>query len=471
MSTPALDIRGKVMAAKIFSPDKNAWADLSVKPGSDQNAIHIPYLSEIAIKEQISGFGEAKLTLTPPTYKESLELLESPFLFIGNTVGVRFGYTSGGTSFISPWTWYLSLLPEISFGDEFSITIPTTSFGFFPSMLQSKNVWNSGLQDSDGNGGTVPKITIKEVIETLAGIYNFELNWNGEGKNYSDAESSFSPFAIEIFKNEKITITQHGLNDWMFLKHIAAKAGCRAFISSGTVLNIVDSRKADSSTATFSYRGQIDFLNNVYPLEKFDGESSALFFPRLGVDSRYFQLDSKRSEQTQKVSASSSTTVTGVSGSSVPSNSQGGPKVKAPDGTTVPVPGFADKSFSSDYIPVASRDNLAKTKLSNYMAKSTAENHGASAKITAIDIPWIMPEDIVKIVGLGKYYSVSYRIFEIERKYGNDFAESTYSLKPKGFPDNIANWLKARAQIDKSNLPSKKEAKQATKNAQSGEFA
>ena len=71
------DFRGIVMSCNIFASDTGKVATFSIGRANQQWE-HIPYFSQLVVKETISGFNEIQIQLSPPRYKDALDLLESP---------------------------------------------------------------------------------------------------------------------------------------------------------------------------------------------------------------------------------------------------------------------------------------------------------------------------------------------------------------------------------------------------------
>jgi hypothetical protein len=428
-----------VMIAVITAPDSGKKLVLSPKRGADQKAAHLPWFQQLTVKETISGFSEISVSVTPPTYQEALEFLESPWLLIGNTISVKFGYSSH-QAHISPWHHGFMLQPDISFGDDFAITIKAQSFGWHPSRMQTRAVWSTS--DKLAKKGGISNTPLM-IIYKISQRYNFELNWNDN-----------QPFSFETedaLNETGLAIQQGGLNDWMFLKMLCAKAGCRFFITKGNVMNVMDAGQARDPKTTLEYRGQMDLLNNVFPIWSFDSETQALFLPRRQFDAKYFGPDSKKGTRVKTTTADATTTTTNnISGQNAAARAKKGPSIRSPDGKkTLPTPNEAAVDAGGGMVvPVFRRRSFRKQFKINLdnSYKWNAENHGVEAKASGPSVPSLLPEDLVKVRGVGKYYSVNYRVHEVIHTYGESFAQMDIDLKPKGFNKGaIAKYLRVKA--------------------------
>lgn len=429
------DFRGTVLVCNIFSVDTGKWASFSVQLGQDTIAgqaasEHLPYASNLTVNEHYSGLGQYSIVLTPPTYEEALRLLTSPWLTIGNTMSIRWGY-SKHPSHISPWCHGMMLKPDISFGDDFSITIKASSFGWAASKVQSGKVWG-------GVHKTSPQISKKDVIEKLIKNYDFQL----VVKMGTNADTEY--------KRKGISINQGGLNDWMFIKKLAADCGCRCFITNGNIVNIIDVTEVDNVIPfTFVYRGAFDLEKNIFPLESFDSDSTALFLPTTAVAGRFMHPNDKRNKLFKKIEANESTSkVPAISDKKVVSPNMKGPKIKGPDGKTIAHTIAPDEKGAPQYMPISPgwEPRTVPQQLQNAFNMKTAESHGISATANAPDVPSLLCGDIVTIKGVGDYFSCPYTVFKIDRSIGKEFAKMALDLRPKGI-SGLPNYMSIKAPV------------------------
>lgn len=439
------DFRASFAVVNITSVDTGKTATFSAVKGAEADE-HLPFFSNMTVKEDISTHGEINVTLTPHSYQDALDLLKSPWMKIGNTVGVRWGYTRH-KSHSSAWHYGMLLQPDISFGDQFSVTVKASSFGFLASRGTTGRVWSSKV----AQGGA--KFTPFEVIKAIAKRYDFEINLN-DGETLS-RDPKF------LLLDKKDTIIQTA-NDYMFMKHLAIWSGCRLFITRGNTINIIDRKKARKPEHTFIYRGPFDLEKNIFPIDTFDSETTAMFLPTRGVAQDYLSPYAKGSTLAQKWNANAETAPSAAySGGQVPKPDPQVGKVSPPNANAkkkdkIPsVSKFDPATGAPEYLPVVLRDEPGKGKtkalsnelkaVANGIFRQRADYHGVTATVSGPDVPALLPEDMIQMKGVGEYYSVPYRLHAILHTIGEDFATHESTLMPRGFPGNMANQLAVSA--------------------------
>ena len=432
------DFRGVVMICNIFSPDTGKSLSLSVGKPSGVDA-HLPHFSHMVVKETLSGFNTVDVHVAPPTYEDALNLLESPWLTIGNTMSVRWGY-SRHPSHITPWHHTFMLKPDISFGDEFSITLKGTSFGWLPSRFATQQVWSQTVAPK---GVDKPQKMRWEIIKEIAKRYNFELYWN---KKNGFGNALWEPHILDVWMEVK-NYNQGGLNDLMYVKKLAAEAGSRVVILRGNQMHVNSVGLYKDPDYRLAYRGQVDLANNVFPIDTFDSDSTPLFLPRTGISQQWMNPNSPKSKLFKKYHANEQTlkdpSYSGPDGVKADPASK---KTKGPDGRYLPQRQQSPEG-GPPYFPVTPNKKLTEQKVQNMfrVKSSDASFHGISATCSGPDIPLLMPETMVKVDGVGRYFSVVYRVHTVTHSIGSGFAKMDLELKPKGFPGDIAEWLKEKA--------------------------
>jgi hypothetical protein len=331
------------------------------------------------------------------------------------------------------------LQPDISFGETFTIGIKAQSFGWLPARQQNGQVWSNLVKKGAEVRGPL------SIIEDIAKRYNFEINMN-DGK-------PFEPVTLDYLTvPQNITQTT---NDLIFMKSLALRSGCRFFITHGNRINLIDGARARKPEVTFIYRGQIDPADNVFPIDTFDSETTAMFLPRTSIAGRFFNPNDARSKKFKKWNASEATAKNAaISGDEVPKPDGDGPTQKAKDGQKIPRRKELDvEKGAGAYMPVVLRQkelaNKLQSQMDNMFKGKTAQNHGVSAKVSGVDVPTLLPEALASVKGVGDYHSVNYRVFRVEHVIGEAFAVMNVDLHPKGFPGNMAKWLKMKAPAPK----------------------
>lgn len=424
------DFRATTAIVNIFSVDTGKVATFTAIKGSAADE-HLPFFSQMTVVEDISQAGEIIINLTPPTYQDALDLLKSPWLTIGNTVSVRWGYTPD-PNHLSGWHHGMLLQPDISFGDQFSISIKAQSFGWLPARQQNGQQWSGA--------GASPMGPL-DVIEAIVKRYNFEFNYND---GIAPEPSTLDNLTVPRVINQKT-------NDLVFMKSLALGAGCRLFITHGNKVNLIDGARARKPSVTFVYRGQIDPANNVFPIDTFDSETTAMFLPRTAIAARFLNPNDKRTGLFRKWEANEATAKNAaISGEDVPKPDGDGPTQKAKDGQKIPRRKQLDpEKGAASYVPIVIRQkqlaNRLQSQMNNIFKGKTAESHGVSATVGGVDVPTVLPEDIAAVKGVGEYHSVNYRVARVEHIVGEAFGVMTAKLQPKGFKGNLANFYKMKA--------------------------
>jgi hypothetical protein len=194
------------------------------------------------------------------------------------------------------------------------------------------------------------------------------------------------------------------------------------------------------------YRNQIDPFQNVFPIESFDSDSTALFLPMTGLSAEFLNPNSPKSKLSKKWSASEATAkANAFSGKVVPAESPVAPKTKGPDKKPLPALKKPDEKGAPSYTPIASRKADIESRMQNMFSLKSAEAHGISARSTGPAIPAMLPESMVTVKGVGKYFSVNYRVGDVTTTVGSEFAKQELELLPKGFPGGMAKWLSISA--------------------------
>ena len=364
-------------------------------------------------------------------------MLDSDIVKIGNVIGVKWGY-SRSNSLTSPWYYGQMYKPSASFEEAgLTFSLNAQSAGFMGARKQTGFIWG-------GKKGDDKKVSIKDVVEAIARKYKMKLVING-GKKLSDA-------AERGFNNKQDVIFQRSIDDFNFIRLICRNIGLRVSITGTNVLNILDPRSlsnAGKPLYTLRYFGQLDIENNVYPLLSFSSDSDVMFLPDTSAEGTVFGPDSDKSKSGKKVfvNAENSERV-GYSSEYTPSffannevqmdNIYGSFKVGVPGG-------------KGRRIVSPSRDENAKEKIEGAEALD-AEKAAAKATCEIFDIPSMVPEEIVRIQGVGRFFSVNYKVWEVSRNFSSGGFIDTLTLQSSGI-DAYIDLLKKKSKkyiVDKS---------------------
>lgn len=409
-----------------------------------------PFVDSVVINEKPGGSSEITVSITPPTYKEALDMLDSDIVKIGNIIAVKWGY-SRTNALTSPWYYGQMYKPSASFEEGgLSFSLNAQSAGFMGARKQTGFVWG-------GKKGDDKKISIKEVVEIIAKKYKMKLVVNG-GKKMSNA-------AERAFNNKQDVIFQRSIDDFNFIRLICRNIGLRVSITGTNVLNILDPRSlsdAGKPLYTLRYFGQLDIENNVYPLLSFSSDSDVMFLPDTSTEGTIFKPDDKKSESGKKVFVNSENSErVGYSSKYVPNlftdndvqmdNIYGSFKVGVPGGR-------------GRRVVLPSRDENVKEKIEGTEVLD-AEKAAAKATCEIFDIPSMIPEEIVRVQGVGRFFSVNYKVWDVSRNFSSGGFIDTLTLQSSGI-DAYIDLLKKKSKkyiVDKKASNNKGVVKEAKK--------
>jgi hypothetical protein len=424
MSGLPISFGGVAIWARIYDVDKDVTEDFGILDSKTSKFTKRPFLQSVRIKEGIKGVGEITITLAPHSYEQALELLHDSKIKIGNTLSVKWGY-SQHPAHISPWYHGFMVKPDINFGDDMTITINAKTMGYMMSRIQNNVMWSGP--------GSKKKYSKKQVVEELAKAHNLVINLNHGRPLPEKCKKAWET----LDKSE--SIIQGMLNDYVFIKLLASKSGMKMWISNGNVLNLVPAADIKGKpAATFRYRGQIDTRNNIYPIISISSQTTALFLPVRSVKAKEYNASMDRAKKGMSVSydidPTTSDAVSLREGTVKPQGKTPNKVVTTKDGRKITVttkPTNKGDSASS-FIPTASRERGLKELCQNTLDLN-AEKTGEPLSLTTLAVPGIGPDDLIKVEGVGEWYSGLWKIWDQEIVVDEGGAVVTYDLRAKGF--------------------------------------
>src|SRR3990172_4267720 len=129
-------------------------------------------LEEISVEEQLGAFSTIEVTFSP-TYEIALQMLQSPYIKVGNIMFVRWGYAKSSGQ-LSPWKSGLIISPpRVQLGPQTRITIVANGWGH----ELSRNTRNRGKLEGKG----------RDVFRRILGEYKFDLDKQLDAGQASDA--------------------------------------------------------------------------------------------------------------------------------------------------------------------------------------------------------------------------------------------------------------------------------------------
>lgn len=438
--------RSVFVDGKITNPKTGNSVDLKVL--SDNEIL--PYLQDVSIKTEFGVDTNMSITLAP-TYEAALSLIskDQEWLRMGNTLALRWGYSDvdGG---ISDWHMGLMMLPEVSFGEQISITVPAVGYGFNVNRVARVRCWS-----------TPDKMrTFEDVAKEIGRFYGLDVKFE---LNSAHAKK-------QLVDTKRIDLQQQGMTDLQFLVRVAGSNGARMVMRNNSIVFVdIGAVLPDSEliSATFQMYGKIDVENHVFPMDSFEPESLGTLFLENHQGLAMFTGDPNAdpSEDAEPVVANAK--------DSDDNSFSANQTVDAPTEEGPPAPGMKNSDGSQNrakstvkvntdlmqagrYVPVAMGADFAEEKAQavlNSARDSDASDQGIRATITTMAIPWLLPGMIVRVSGVGDFFSASYMIFEKEVTVGDSGANMTLTIGSKGFPGLNTHLDSYAASVKKSNEP------------------
>jgi phage protein D len=418
--------RSVFVDGKIVNPKTKQTADLRLF-GENK----IPYVSSISITSTWGVDSQFSISLTP-TYDQAMELIskKQPWLRMGNTVALRWGYSDVKGAF-SDWHMGMMLSPEVSFGEEIGITIPVMSYGFASNRVAGVRSWSSFENQR----------TFQDVADEIAKVYGMKTDFRLISKR--------SVYLLMDLKRDDLA--QHGRTDLQFLVMTAQSAGAQLVVRNNKFIFVDE----DSSlipgelqvSATFSMYGKINIEENVYPLNSFSCSSlGPLFLPNYQGTFQYVASpNADPAKEPEVISANDSTSEANAYSSkktiAAPTKDAPGPGIKTSDRDENQAKSTREARFeqmeggrfmalpmSSDY----SREN--NENILSACAENTADDHGLSVEFETMALPFLIPGMLIQIDGVGDYFSTIYKLNEMELTIDSGGANMTCQAGARGFP-------------------------------------
>lgn len=414
--------RDVVVDGKIWSPTAGT-IDLSLH-GENK----IPYLQSVEISYAFNGETEVTVNFAP-TYKEALRLIDDlPWFRLGNTLAVRWGYNDGQPGHMGNWIYSFMLPPEPSFGEEITLSVKGTPYGWCMNRVSSKREWSTQ---------TKPR-SFASVAKEILVKYGFnEPNFLCIGQDQ-----------IHLMEEERGNLIQSGDSDLQFLV-LEANAASMQMIMEGKDVLFIDMSSAfelKKVAAEFHMYGKIDTDKNIYPLMGFTPKGfGPLFLPKGGAVKAIVQGPNSDPEKEPVVLESSDSTGQ--------ENHFSGPKVFAIPGKNAPAPSKKtpkasvelDKKYeATKFYPLTMADDYKEENAQKYLdgfRTSNAGDFGIEVDFDSIAIPTIFPGQIVRLRGVSNYFSTDYRLKGVDISIESGGANMTCHGMSKGIPASVEETL------------------------------
>jgi len=429
--------RDVVMDGRIWSPETGEAVSLSVQNpvrssgGENPYSSTIPFLSSIEISIDYGYHIELTANFAV-TYDDAIRLMdEEPWLRLNNTLSLRWGYNDGIPWHITDWFHGLMQLPEPSFGEEISLSVKGIGHAKKMAEIVSNRAWS---------GPKEPR-TFRSIAEEIAKKYGFvvdEKMWD-----------LISAQKIASVDEERFDFNQAGGSDLQFLNSFAKTNGLQLIIR-GSRMTFVDSLqslfRAPVVSAEFRQYGEIDTENNIYPIAGFTPTGfGSLFLPHHQGLAAYFEDPNLDPEQEREPTVSTDETgeETKYSGSEsldVPTpdgkQTSADPDTKmkagvAPDRQLMEFGRYVPIKASSEYVRKNSQKHLDGIRELN------AQDQGIGVTFESVAIPTLVPGMLIRLSGVGAYFSTDYLLRKMIITVGEGGANATYECTAKGFPAGI----------------------------------
>lgn len=442
--------------------------------GSDGDTSYIEELgslafcSEISVELQLAYVPRITATLTPP-FREGLAFLNSSLIEWGNsTLEVQFGYTGGAPEDVVLSTVFSGTLlkPEVTIGEDISITLNAQGIGAFPAIRQDLVA-------------PFPPQKRRKLIKALAQVIGLEANFDevdapfekefasaarqiietfGEGSFRSAfvsdraTEQALEDERKRIYSNspldQVITYAPGGLTIWQSLYQIVREARCWLYIQGPqnpgeleqlriVPRNTVMTGEPVCTLVLYDFPdGQIGPARNTYPILSVSSPTSAVYLPSA---TRGFLVYGYKSEERAKV-------VEFVDPNTADLQRSGFAQTQANASKNNPPLDLKKGEGAA----VASNDSMSPEMTEQILAEAdaAATNMGVKLDIETLGIPDILPAQVIAVRGIGARFesgSGNYGVFKVTHTLGS----SGYTTKL----EVVSNVGQLAGTFDRDTLP------------------
>lgn len=452
--------------------------------GLDDDLQSLAFCTEISVELQLAYVPKITATLTPP-FREGLAFLNSPLIEWGNSVlEVQFGYTGGssGDAVLSPVFSGILLKPEITIGQDLSITLNAQGIGAFTGARQD---WTKPFQN----------MTRRKIIEALAQYVGLEADFSevdapfekevaaASQQVFEAIGASLQEFQLDqatsrtleearrnIYKNspleQVVTVAPGGLTVWQIIYQLVREARCWMHIQGPSTPRSPEQLRIIPRNAVMTGPpqctlvlydipdGEIGPARNTFPILGVSSPTSAIYLPSSTRGAFAFGYDSKERSKAVQFIDPNQRDVHRTGDAQTQANAS--PRNPALDLQKVEGAGVVSSdSLSPEY------DEQIRAE-----TESAATNMGVKLEIDTLAIPDLLPAHVVAVRGIGARFesgSGNYAVLKLTHTFGNSGASSkieavsnvgqlasvydTETLpttpvndkKPTEFPDNSTN--------------------------------
>ena len=401
----------------------------------------LPYLESVSISLERGANMDMSMTLAPP-YEKAIELIskDNEWLRLGNTLGLRWGYADVPGA-ITDWYYGFMQMPDVSFGDEISITVPATTLAWNADRISRMKSWAS--EES-------PR-TFKNVAEEIAKRYELIAEFG-----------DLTPRTKYLIEFPQTSMVQGGRTDLQFLLQEGERWGVR-MIARNQYLHFVDAAAPlpghPNVNATFKYYGKIDVWNSVFPMTGFNPESMGTMFLKQfqGTNALAYGPNDDPATKKDPVVATDETAenkaFTSQDTVANPPETDGRPPQDMEDvktKATVKVDPSAGEGGKIFCLPLNGKETTEFIEgFLSGARENNAEEHGISVNFESFALPNLLPGMFVRLEGIGDYFSGTYMLQKMDVNIDAGGASMTADAFGRGFPavnrliDPFAGMVKA----------------------------
>lgn len=395
----------------------------------------LPYVSSVEIDIAEAMNFELSVVMNP-TYKQLIDLIDNqPWIRLGNTIGIRWGYNDGNQAHISDWIYGFIIMPEPDFGEDITITIKANGVGWKQAKSESTRVW--GTLDT-------PK-SLEEIFKEMASKWGVKLVWE-----VSDEQ-------MKYFQT-KLTYLQAGLTNYQFIERYCRE--CAVGETHEPVVPILrgkeivfksSSEKDPKPSAEFHYYGKPDTSKNIFPMTNFNCDNMGpLFLPHRTYSAFLQGANTDPNADTEVVASAGNSDAEGEgmkggsennfsgkeslqsSGTDGTPNPDTGHKYDVPEDITMEagkiVPVIIDAEEQSDIVQGVV-DNIRQ---------QDAGDFGISVSFDTLALPALFPMDYVRLKGVTAFFSTVYRIKKMHISINEGGADMTVNAIALGIPEGLS---------------------------------
>ena len=399
----------------------------------------LAFCTELTVELQLAFVPKITATLNPP-FREGLAFLNSSLIEWGNSIlEVQFGYVGGTPDdvVLSPVFTGVLLKPEVSIGEDISITLNAQGIGAYTAARQD---WVQVFQNK----------TRRKIIKALCRVLGMEPNFEEVDAPFEKELAAVSQHVFEaigsglggfdldqvtrdeieksrkqIYQNspmeQLITVAPGGQTMWQLLYQVVREAQCWMFIQGAEEpgepeqLRIVprNSVMVGEPQCTLVLLdhpdGEIGPARNTYPILSVSSPTSAVYLPSSTRGFLVFGYDSKERAKAVEVIDPNSKDV----------QRSGNAQTQANASTRNP----AANTTTGEGMAVASSDSMSPEYAEQVRAETeaAATNMGVKLEIETLGVPDLLPAHVVAVRGIGARFesgSGNYAVFNVKHSLG-----------------------------------------------------